>query len=65
MENIMDKCSVLVPQLWYSYFLSSCPLLIFTLNFCPGHNFQTVKAINLKLNTLIEHIMEKCTVQEP
>ena len=28
---------------------SHCPLLIFTLNFFPGHKFQTVKAINLKL----------------
>ena len=37
----------------------------FTLNFCSGHNFQTIKGINLKLHTLIEHIMEKCSAQEP
>ena len=30
------------------------------LNSCPAHNFQTVNTINLKLQTVIEHIVQ-CT----
>ena len=30
----------------------------FSLKICSGDNFQTIKGINLKLHTLIEHIME-------
>ena len=33
-------------------------------NFRLGHNFLTVKAINLKLQTLIERIMRKYNAQE-
>ena len=33
--------------------------------FYPVHNFQTIKAINLKLHTLIEHIMKKWNAKEP
>ena len=31
----------------------------------PGHNFQSIEAINLKVHILIDHIKEKCSVQEP
>ena len=46
-------------------FFSYCPLLIFNLNFCPGHNFQTIKGIKLELHTLIQHIIGKCNALEP
>ena len=32
---------------------------------CPGHNFKSIKASNIKLYTQIGHIVEKCSVQEP
>ena len=35
------------------------------MNFCPEHNFQSIEANNFKLNTQVEHIKEKCSVQEP
>ena len=38
---------------------------IFTLNICPGHNFQTIKDIKCKLHTLIEFIIEMFSAQEP
>ena len=41
-----------------------CPLS-FILNFCQGHNVQALKAVNLNLHTLIEHILEKYSTQEP
>ena len=44
---------------------NSAPLLMFTLNFCLDHYLQTIKAINLKLHKLIEHIMGRCSAQEP
>ena len=31
---------------------------------CAGHNFPTLKAMNLKIQTLIEHVMEKCSEHE-
>ena len=43
-----------------------CPLLILSLIFFfLDHNFQTIKAINSKLDTLMELIIEKCMAQEP
>ena len=42
-------------------------LEMFTFNVClghPGRNFQTIKAINLKRQSLIAHIGEKCNAQE-
>ena len=36
----------------------------FQFNFCPEHDFQTVKAINWKLYTLME-LMNKSNAQEP
>ena len=35
---------------WSSCF-SHCPLLIFSWNFCQGHNFQTLNTIILKFQT--------------
>ena len=32
---------------------------------CPGHNFISIKASNLKLHTQIGLIVEKCSAQEP
>ena len=64
-ELIIEKFSAQEPQLCYSYLFDYCPLLNFILNFCLDHNFQTIKAINLKLHTLIEHSMENSSVQEP
>ena len=61
----MEKCTAQEPQLCYSYLFDYCPMLNFILNFCLDHNFQTIKAINLKLYTLIEHMMENSSVQEP
>ena len=61
-ELIIEKCNAQEPQLCYSYFFYYCPLLNFILNFCLDYNFQTKKAINLKLKTLIEHIMENSIV---
>ena len=46
-------------------FFSYYPLLIFSLFFCLGHSFQAKNTINLKRYTLIKHVMEKCSVQEP
>ena len=34
------------------------------MNFCPGHNFQSIEASNFKLHTQIDHIKDKCIVQE-
>ena len=31
---------------------------------CPGHDFQSIEASNFKLYTKINHITEKCSVQE-
>ena len=42
--------------------LNFCLIEIFT-DFFPGHNFQTVKAINLKLQPLMAHTVEKYTAQ--
>ena len=36
-----------------------------TLDFCPGHNFQSIEASNFKLSTQIGHIKDKYSVQEP
>ena len=38
----------------------SCPSVRMS-KFWQGHNFQSVMANNLKLHTLIEHIIEKCS----
>ena len=47
-------------------FFNYCPLLILSLIFFfSDHNFQTIKAINSKLDTLIELITEKCNALEP
>ena len=35
------------------------------MNFCLSHNFQSIEASNFKLHTQIDHIKEKCSVQEP
>ena len=35
------------------------------MSFCPGHNFQSIEASNFKLHIQINHIKEKCSVQEP
>ena len=64
-ELIIEKCSAQEPQLCYSYLFDYCPLLNFILSFCLDYNFQTIKAINLKLHTLIEHSMENSSAQEP
>ena len=40
-------------------------LEICTLNICLDPNLKTMKAINFKVPTLIEYIMEKCSAQEP
>ena len=34
------------------------------MNFCPGHNFQSIEASNFKPHIRIGHIKEKCSVQE-
>ena len=31
---------------------------------CLGHNFKSITASNFKLHTQIDHIVEKCSVQE-
>ena len=36
------------------------PFVNFTLNFFPGHNVQTIKAVNLNLQTRIAQIVERC-----
>ena len=35
------------------------------MNFCPGHNFQSIEHSNFKLHTKIDHIKDQCSVQEP
>ena len=60
-ELIIEKYSVQEPQICYLYLFDYCPLLNFILNICLDRNFQTIKAINLKLHTLIEHMMENST----
>ena len=35
------------------------------MNFCPGHNFKSIEASNFRLQTQIDHIKDKCSVQEP
>ena len=35
------------------------------MNFCLGHNFQSIEASNFRLHTQIDHIEEKYKVQEP
>ena len=63
-ELTIEKCSVQEPQLCWSYLFDYCPLLNFMFNFCLDHNFETIKAINLKLHTAIEHIIETSSAQE-
>ena len=54
--HIKKKRSIQELQL-YSISLSSyCPFKFFTIDFCPGHNFQSIKASNFKLYTKINHI---------
>ena len=64
-ELTIEKCNVQEPQLCYLYLFDYCPLLNFILNICLDHNFQTIKAINLKIHTLIVHMMENSSAQEP
>ena len=45
-------------------FVSYCPLLVFTLNFCSGHNFKTIKVTIMNLQKLIEHIAKKSNPQK-
>ena len=35
-----------------------------TSDFCQGHNFQSIEASNLNFHIQIDHIKEKCSVQE-
>ena len=35
------------------------------MNFCQGHNFQSIEASNFKFHTQIDHITDKCIVQKP
>ena len=46
-------------------FFNYCPLSNLSFFFFLDHNFQTIKAINSKLDTLIELIIEKCNEQDP
>ena len=62
-ELNIEKCNAQEPQLFYSYLFDYCHLLKFILNFCLDHNLQTIKAINLKLHTLIELMMENSSAQ--
>ena len=64
-ELIIEKRNAQKTQLCYSCLFDYSLLLNFILNFCLDHNFQTTKAINLKLHTLIEHMMENIGAQEP
>ena len=64
-ELIIRKCSAQEPQLCSSYLFDYCPMLNFFFNFCLDHNFETIKAINLKLHTPIEHIIETSSAPEP
>ena len=64
-ELFIEKCNAQEPKLCYLYLFDYCPLLNFILNFCLDHNFQSMKANNLKLHTLIEHMMENSSAQEP
>ena len=64
-ELIIEKCNAQEPQLCYLYFFDYCPLLNFIFNFCLDHNFQIIKAMNLKLHTLKDHMMEKSSDQKP
>jgi hypothetical protein len=41
-------------------FLRYCPLLIFILNFCPGHFSESIKAMDLKLYRMTDLIRKKC-----
>ena len=59
------KCSAQKPLLCISYFLNYCPLLIFILQACPAYNYQTISAVNLKLQRWIDIIEERCSAQEP
>ena len=34
------------------------------MDFCPGHNFQSIEASNFKLHPQIDRNKEKCSVQE-
>ena len=34
------------------------------MNFCLEHNFQSIEASNFKLHIQIDHIKDKCSVQE-
>jgi hypothetical protein len=64
-DLIKKKCSVQEPVLCISYFLSYCPLLIFILNYCPGHFSSSIKAIHMKLHRMIDLIKNNCSVQGP
>ena len=41
------------------------PFVNFLMDFCLGHNFQSIEASNFKLQTKINHITGMCNVQEP
>ena len=64
-EHIVEKFSAQEPQFCQYHFLSLWPFLISTVNFCMGSSLQTMNAINTKLLTLTELIIEKCSVYEP
>ena len=40
------------------------PFVNFLMDFCLGHNFQSIEASNFKLHTQIDHIKDKRSVQE-
>ena len=64
-ELNIEKWNPQEPHFCFLYLFDYCHLLNIILNFCLDHNFQTIKAINLKLHTLIDHMMENSSAQEP
>ena len=61
----MEKCHAKEPLTLIALVSVLLPFINFYFDFFLGHNFQTIEALNLKLQILIAHIKEKCSAQEP
>ena len=58
-------CHAQEPQLCFGYFWSYSPLIICNAISCPLCKLTTIKAIEMKLHTIVKHNKTMCHAQEP